>query len=275
MKHPAFNPVNDVLVGMIPKVSDFDLLQKEGWYRVRIGKQTPINLQNGQARWIAFYFPAIFKDRKYQIQFKAEIKQIEEVGFFDLFPQEFKNHPKASRRYYQLKINKLIELPEPIVSLRGRRNAFISTTAEKFNNATEINDLYNESPLEDILWQAFKAKEIPAERQYWLEAKGHHFFLDFAVFCDNKNRLDIECDGITYHSSLERQQYDRKRNNAISLEKWNFLRYDTNDIEQQLPRVMDEICEKIDQLGGLQSANKSESARYINKGKFGQLRMFD
>lgn len=42
---------------------------------------------------------------------------------------------------------------------------FIPTTWEKFVNAVEINDLYDESSLEDQLWAQFKRLEISAERQ--------------------------------------------------------------------------------------------------------------
>jgi hypothetical protein len=36
---------------------------------------------------------------------------------------------------------------------------------EKFLKAEEINDLYNEGPLEDKLWYEFKREKIEAERQ--------------------------------------------------------------------------------------------------------------
>lgn len=275
MRDVNFSPVNDVLVAIVPEIRDFHLLQKEQWYRVRIGKQTPLALKRGQVQWIAFYFPAIFKNHKYQVQYIAEVFSVKEVGFFDLFPNESANHPKANRRYYKVDVKNLQELPEPIVSRRGRRNPFISTTKEKLDKAKEINDLFNESPLEDMLWEALKARGIEAERQYWEEVNGQHFFLDFAVFCQNKKGVDIECDGITYHSSLERQEYDRNRNNDLGEHGWKVLRYSSKRLENDLPGVLTQISNTIDLYGGLQLANEPDSPKYIAKGKSGQLRMFE
>jgi hypothetical protein len=47
----------------------------------------------------------------------------------------------------------------------------------------EINDLYDESPLEDRLWVEFKRVEIGAERQEFVEVKKRLYALDFAICC--------------------------------------------------------------------------------------------
>ena len=65
-------------------------------------------------------------------------------------------HAFTNWQYYQVVIGPLQRLPEPIVSLRWRRIVFIPTTWEKFVTAMEINDLYDDSPLEDRLWSVFK-----------------------------------------------------------------------------------------------------------------------
>ncbi len=54
-----------------------------------------------------------------------------------------------NRRYYQLLLGNLQPLPKPILSRRLRRITFIPTTRKKFKTAIEINDLWDESPLED------------------------------------------------------------------------------------------------------------------------------
>jgi hypothetical protein len=79
---------------------------------------------------------------------------------------------KWNRRHYQPILGPLRRLPRPILSRRWRRIVFISTTRNKFMNAVEINDLYDESPLEDQLWAALKRLEIRAERQLFVEAVG-------------------------------------------------------------------------------------------------------
>jgi hypothetical protein len=84
-----------------------------------------------------------------------------------LFPGEPEGK-KTRKIYYKLILNPLEKLPKPVFSRRRRRIVFISTTWQKFLQAVEINDLYDESPLEDRLWAELKRFNIPAERQEFI-----------------------------------------------------------------------------------------------------------
>ena len=75
---------------------------------------------------------------------------IREVCRWELFPDEPEDS-KSQRRYYKLELSPLSRLEQPILSRRLRRITFIPTTWEKFTSASEINDLWDESPLEDRL----------------------------------------------------------------------------------------------------------------------------
>jgi very-short-patch-repair endonuclease len=75
---------------------------------------------------------------------------------------------------------------------------FIPTTLAKLENAEQINDLFDGSPLEDKLWQTLKQHRILAERQWKILVARQRYYLDFAVFC-RKGKLAIETDGYTYH----------------------------------------------------------------------------
>ena len=83
----------------------------------------------------------------------------------------------------------------------------IPTTWEKFANAVEINDLSDESSLEDRLWAEFKRHKIPAERQEFVTARGHEYALDFALYCA-KGGIDVETDGDFWHANPEKAQLD-------------------------------------------------------------------
>jgi hypothetical protein len=55
-------------------------------------------------------------------------------------------------------------LERPILSLRLRRLIFIPTTWKKFSNAEQINNLFDDRPMEDALWTQLKQSNILAER---------------------------------------------------------------------------------------------------------------
>jgi hypothetical protein len=54
------------------------------------------------------------------------------------------NHPRANEYYFKVQIGPLKQLSRPIVSLQWRRITFIHTTWDRFQDASEINDLFIE-----------------------------------------------------------------------------------------------------------------------------------
>ena len=95
---------------------------------------------------------------------------------------------------------------------------------KKFEAAVEINDLWDESPLEDRLWAIFKQARIRAERQYPVEVEDRTYFLDFAIFC-NQGKIDIETDGDTWHSDPERIPLDNQRDTDLVSKGWHVMRF--------------------------------------------------
>jgi very-short-patch-repair endonuclease len=142
-------------------------------------------------------------------------------------------------------------LPKPILSRRWRRIVFIQTTRQKFTSALEINDLYDESPLEDRLWAGLKRREVDAERQEFVQTKGRTYSLDFAIYCD-RGKIDAETEGDTWHADPERIPLDNLRDNDLETAGWRVLRFNTHHIREE----MDEYCiptivDNIGRLGGL------------------------
>ena len=77
-------PEDRVLVAYVPRPSDFDLIRREGWYRIP-QRSAPKGLH---AEYIAFYFGAAFGEEKYAIHYYARNAGHELARRRDLLPDE-------------------------------------------------------------------------------------------------------------------------------------------------------------------------------------------
>ena len=265
-------PAADVLLVLAKTPTDFHLAQTEGWYRIPTSTRLPVNLRDGQAKTIAFYFPAAFKELKFSVRYYAAIRRMEVVERAALFPEEVPNSRSGSL-YHKISFGPLQERSKPLISHHGRRLLFVPTTGAKFRQAEEINDLFHESPLEDRLWAELKARQLHAERQFHLPANGKNWICDFAFFCASGN-IDVECDGDTYHMPPERVNYDKARNNEIAAGAgWDVLRFTTRHLTEQMPWALDLIEQQINRRGGLRDA-RTGAVRYVGTPQSGQLGLF-
>jgi len=236
----------EVLIALLKEKKDFAILQTEGWYRIPI-IQAP---RRWPPRWLAFYQPKAFGEDAYRIRYYGEVEEIQVVPRRELFPNEFPN-VNSGKLYYQIRLNSLEERASPIPSLRPRRLVFIPTTWGKFNLAEQINDLFDDSPIEDHLWDEFKQLQISAERQWGVKSQNRYYQLDFALFC-SQGRIDIETDGDTWHARRERIPLDNQRDNDMQSTGWHVLRFNGKQIlEQAESYCLGKIQETINSLGGL------------------------
>ncbi|MCU0373090.1 MAG: endonuclease domain-containing protein [Ignavibacteria bacterium] len=106
-------------------------------------------------------------------------------------------------------------LENSIPSKRSRWLIFFGTTLTKLLNATDLNDLFNDSPLEDKMWNGLKGNNLVAERQYFVKSGKNIYCLDFAAFC-KKGNVNIECDGDAYHINKEKAVKDNTRDNFLT-----------------------------------------------------------
>ncbi|MCK5852193.1 DUF559 domain-containing protein [bacterium] len=239
----------DVLIALIPNPADLLIAMNQGWYRIPASKKiVPKSVKNKTLKIIAFYQPRSFKELAFAVRFYAPVDDIKIVKRHLLFPDEPENE-KSDSDYYKIEFKKLLPLPRPIISRVHRRILFINTTLEQFETAEEINDLFNESPLEEHFWSALKINDIHAERQYAEQVKSKLYYLDFAVLC-KRSKIGIECDGDTYHMRPESVQYDKRRNNDLESLGWNVLRYTTEDIYGNLDKSISQVKETINRYGG-------------------------
>jgi very-short-patch-repair endonuclease len=260
----------ELFIALLPRKSSLAILKSEGWYHIPV--------ENAPERWppkmLAFYQGKVFgKDEAYKIRYFGEVAEIDIVPRKELFPGDEKNAAKAENLYYRLRLKSLQERPVPISSPRPRRLVFIPTTLRKFELAEQVNDLFDASGLEDRLWATLKQAGILAERQWKIIVQSHNYYLDFAVFCKN-GKLAIETDGYTVHYDSRNQiDYDTWRRNEIELDGWRFLHYTSKHIQEDSPSYLQQIEQKIAQLGGPQAPQDFErqaaegSAKYIVDGE--------
>jgi very-short-patch-repair endonuclease len=236
----------EFLVAIMNNWADFRILSEDLWYRIPVAscpKPWP-------PTWLGFYQTKVFKDEAFAVKYYGRVRGLTVKRRHELFPNESPN-PKSDREYFQIHLHSLDRLSQPIYSRRLRRIVFIPTTRDKFHRAVEINDLYDESPLEDRLWAEFKRLDIAAERQWYFKVVNSRYYLDFAVFCQN-GAVDIEADGDTWHTDPKRVPQDNQRFNDLQSAGWRILRFNGEQIRNGLADYcVPKITEMINSLGGL------------------------
>lgn len=252
----------NVLIAYIPNYKDLVIARDKHWYRIPIDtKVVPLSVKNKTLELIAFYQPKIFKDQAFKITYYAYVNKINIATRKQLFRNEPEN-PKSNRKYYKIIISKLLRLPNSIYSRRKRRILFIPTTFERFKNAIEINDLFIESYIEELIWKELNKNKILAERQYLETINNKNFFLDFAIFCKER-KLAIECDGDKYHLNENNVKSDKKRDNLLTSVGWNILRYTSDDIKYKINDTITQVKETINKYGGVQSPEDESKYFYF------------
>lgn len=193
-------PEDRVLVAFVPKPSDFELVCREGWYRIP-QRSAPKGLY---AEYFAFYFGRRFGAEKWAIHYYASRLGHELVARRDLLPAE-SDHPRANDLYYKVQLGELIKLERPIISLRWRRVTFLHTTWDRFQDATDLNDLFVDGgQYVDRLYAALKERGIPAERNYQVKDAGVSYEVPLVIFCQNgripirEAQIPKSDQGITY-----------------------------------------------------------------------------
>jgi very-short-patch-repair endonuclease len=245
----------EVLIAIINNRLDFVIAVEKHWYRIPVSSKEKWLKDCWPPKWLALYQTKTFGQEAHAINYYAKVINIRQASRWQLFPDQ-PRHAKGNRRYYQLFLEPLQQLPKPIVSRRRRRIVFIPTTWRKFINATEINDLYDESPLEDRLWAALKRLQVQAERQELVAIKDRNYFLDFAIYCAS-GKIDVETDGDEWHANPERAAVDNLRDNDLESVGWQQLRFTAHQIQEQMGEYcVPKIAETINNLDGLEEEGK-------------------
>jgi hypothetical protein len=131
-------PDDTVLIAVMNSRRAWEIAQNEGWYRLPV-KHAPKGAPHFD--WLAFYFTRTFGSNKWAIHYYAPVAGHELVTRLDLIPDQ-PDHPHAHLWYYKLQLGPLIHKLPPIVARRWRRIAFIVTSGDRFEQVTEIEDLF-------------------------------------------------------------------------------------------------------------------------------------
>ncbi len=246
----------DTLVVLLPLRRDRDLAERQGWYRARPSRSVN-ELGNLTAfRQLLFYQPDSFGAERRRIEYTANVTGYERARRVDLLPDE-PEHLRAEELYHCFELGPLRRLTTPILSRIRRRLLFVPTTASRAAGATDINDLFMGTPIEDRLFSGLREEGLLPERQLWLEVPSPGArqrcptmrCLDLALHCRDSG-LDVECDGDKWHTGVERAAKDRRRDNALTVNGWHILRFGTADIRDALPDAVACVREAVQCYGG-------------------------
>lgn len=262
----------EVIVALFKDKSDYYYANVEHWYRIPV-KRAPLMVKDKKIKLIAFYLPKSFGLYAHTVRWYAKVKEITSATREELIPDE-KKHPRSESEYYRLELDKLEELKTPIESLRRRRILFINTSQNHLFKAKEINDLFYESPLEEMLWDEFKKLSINAERQWDVTVNKRTFYTDFALFCKVRN-IAVECDGDTYHMHDENVEKDKHRDNLLYNAGWDVRRFTSKNLNEELEQSVGLIKEAVNKYGGLEKTNNPRDFEYIRTQEEKQMILFD
>lgn len=247
-----FGRETPALVGVVTRRKDWDLLLRERWYRVPV-RTAPDRL--AEFRHFAFYQASAFGPEKWAVNYRAEVRGIRRVRRIELLPDEL-GHPRAEHDYFRVDVGELQPLPRPIPSRRLRRIVFIPTSLERLLSATEVNDLFRTSPIEDILYLALRKEGLEPERQFFVREDGVGSLLDLTLFCRDGD-LNIECDGDRWHLGRGRAGADRARDNRLTAAGWRILRFSGDEIRERTPDCVERIVRAVRRLGGPASGRRT------------------
>ena len=170
-------PDDLVLVAIMNNPADWERVQTGGWYRIP-AKRAPQIVPNMD--WLAFYFTARFGPDRYAVHYYAAVAGHELVTRRDLLPHQ-PDHPRAGDWYYKLILGPLQHKLPPIISNKWRRITFITTTGDRFENAQEINDLFDRQSPMGQLYVTLKEEGYLVE-QFWNIQEGEaEYTVDLAV----------------------------------------------------------------------------------------------
>lgn len=247
-----------VLVAIVPRKKDWKILREKQWYRIPV-KNAPEMVT--EAKYLAFYQPKIFGEEKWAVNYYTRVKELNIVKRLKLLPDEPK-HIRAKDDYYKFTIEELKRLPHPIPSKKWRRIVFIPTTLNKLMEAKGINDLYYTSPIEEKLYKIIKKEKIPVERQFFVREGDKRYCLDFGIFC-KEGKINVECDGETYHSSKDDQVRDRMRNNELASHGWLVLRFTGKEINEDAKGCVKQIKKTIKNLEGILKKSSGFGMKFL------------
>jgi very-short-patch-repair endonuclease len=234
-----------VLVAVVGREKDLSLARRDRWYRIP-ARHAP---RRG-ADYLALYQTAAFGSRGRAIRYFATIRSVSSASRSTLLPDE-KKHPRAAGRYVRLTLGPLRRTPHVIRNRTRRRVTFGFTTLAKLRKATEVCQLFDISPVEELMRGALERARIPALHEHCvMDRKRLRYRLDFAVFC-RKGKLAVECDNERFHQATRQRLRDRRRDRWLARRGWTVLRLPGAAIRDDRKGCVKRVRAAARKLGGI------------------------
>lgn len=235
---------NRVLIAVIRRKKDLDILLNEKWYRVPVSK-----LPRRRFNWIGFYQTTALGCEGKLIKYYARVKRRPKYLRRELLPDEIA-HTKADAKYYKFHLSKIRMLRRTIRNKTSMRVTFGFTTLPRLLKFRSIAGLFGVRPLERIFRKMLNKYDIPFIAEYPVKCGNHRRYrLDAAIFCKN-GRIDVECDQQKYHSGRQ-ISYDSCRNAFMQRHGWNVVRFSEEDILPHADEALSKLKQVICKLGGI------------------------
>jgi hypothetical protein len=173
-------PEDRVLVGVINRKRDLELVRDANWYRIP-QKSMPRGVN---AEYLAFFLSRAFKERNGGIYYYAERRGLELAYRKDLLPDEAA-HKNADEVYYKVQLGELMEKDPPVLNPTKRTITFVYTTWDRFVKAREIGDLYSKADyFVDRIYHALRNTGIRPERFWETEYRETGYAAQIRVLCE-------------------------------------------------------------------------------------------
>ncbi len=174
-------PEDRVLVGVLNRVADLEILRDQQWYRIP-QQQLPHGVY---AEYLAFFLSRAFKELNGGIHYFAERKGLELIYRRDLLPAETQ-HPRANEVYYKVQLGELQPKVPPVLNSTRRTISFIHTTWDRFVRAQEISDLYSRADyFVDRIYHALRNKGLRPLRFWETERKETGHGAQLRILCEH------------------------------------------------------------------------------------------
>jgi very-short-patch-repair endonuclease len=234
-----------VLVAVVGRLKDLTIARRDRWYRIPVGKAP-----RRRPDYVAFYQTSAFGADGKAVRFYAPVRSISTVSRRRLLSDE-KNHPRSGDRYLKLDLGPVRTTPRIIRNRTRRRVTFGFTTLGKLKRASEICQLFDISPVEEIMRRHLLRSGIPASHEHCvMDRKRLRYRLDFAVFC-RKGRLAVECDNEKWHLSRRQRVRDCRRDKWLARRGWTVLRFPGTMIRNDPEGCVKTVKAAIRKLGGV------------------------
>lgn len=208
-----------VLVGVVRRRKDLDLILRERWYRVPLGRLPVRHFDH-----IAFYATAALGSEGKRIRWHARVRGVEAAVRRELLPDE-PRHSRANELYAKLLLGPVRELPRPVMNRRSpRRVTFGFTTLARLRSSRTVLQLFAVPPTEEIMGRALAKAGIAARPQFRIRDGRRRYRLDFAVPC-RRGGVAVECDNRKAHGGKRARARDAARDRALGTLGWRVLHF--------------------------------------------------